>query len=180
MSGKPKTRVCSLYLTSQITQPSGAAGEAMPNASTVIPTNKSNLSAVSWLVNFDSLFNGIQRDYRRCMVRHTMNTTGFAVGAGDWNAYGGQLCATLPSPFTTNSFFGTSLGLYTSADTLVTTLHALGSNTMADVYGTEINVPSGVQSLTLYFCNDDAVSLITFPASGYQIILQFELMDLIE
>jgi hypothetical protein len=167
------SKIYTLYLSTLITTPVN---------NLVVPINKTNLANVSWLIDFNGLFNGDQHKFRRCTMRHKLTSEGWVGADGNWEAYTGILCCTLPSSFTASTTNGTVLGLlYPTTLPTGGTRHCYVSDTFGDQNGVEINMPSGVVPVSFSIYNDDAMTFINNPsAPNWQILIHFELSDPIE
>lgn len=169
-------RTFNLYLSTMLTS---------PTSNYVIPVNKSNLSSVTWNVDFENLFRGWNKKYKRCTLRFFLNTTSWAAVATDWETFNGYLTCNLPSVAGSSTVNGTMLGLVYPADcpTTGTATHCMSVSTLGNQQGVDIMMPQGVQNVTLQFYRDaDVAAGTTFMANmvDYQIQILFELSEPIE
>ena len=164
--------VYSLYLSTLIAGPAG---------NPVVALDDSNLSAVRWGVNWDTLFREEQKNYKFCRVRFQLNSDSFARADTDFTVYSGFLACSLVSRYSGTGPYATPLGIIyptenpTSPPTGSNNTHCIQIDTLSQV-GVDISMPVGQQDLTLYFYNDDALTLINnFP--NYAIFMTFELYN---
>lgn len=126
------------------------------------------MSQVSWMVDWESLFGGFNRKYRRCVVR-TELTSQFWTGVGtDWDTYGACLMMSLPSPFSNYQAFGTPIDLIFPTDCPITgtNRHCYIQSSLSNQCGVDVNMPSGVNQLDITFADDGVANkMITSPLS---------------
>lgn len=172
-------RTFNLYLSTMLTS---------PTSNYVIPVNKSNLASVTWNVDFENLFRGWNKKYKRCTLRFFLLMSDWGANTTDWDTFNGYLTCNLPSVAGSSTVNGTMLGLVyptatpTSPDPPAHT-HCMIVNTLGDQQGVDIMIPQGVQNVTLQFYRDrDPTVGTTFMAGvvDYQIQLLFELSEPIE
>lgn len=161
------TRIYTLYLSTQITS---------PVQNLIVPLNKTNLSNVTWLVDFNSLFRGNQTKYNRCTLKYKLTSSSFDPAGTDWDTKQGILTCNLPCAYGSSTNNGTVLGLlYPQTSLIGGPNHCFISDTL-ETQGVEINVPQTIQAVTFSFMNDDALTFIDNTAD-WQILLQFELSE---
>lgn len=164
--------VYSLYLSTFINSPVG---------NPLIPLNKTNLSAVSWSINWDTLFREQQKNYKYCRLRFQINSDAFERDNTDFSVYSGYLACSLASNYGGVGAFNTPLGIVypvenpTSPATGTNNTHCIQIDTLSQI-GVDISMPVGHQNLTLYFYNDDALTLIN-DMVDYAIFMTFELYN---
>lgn len=175
------SRVFHLWLSTYITSSS------TPGNSQVIPVipatlTTTNQNQITWQIDWDSLFKGENKNYKRCNVRLKLNSESWTAAAGDWESYNGVLTCNLASNSVGNTTFGTPLSLFSAEDapTTGTTTHCIQINTLGHVFGTDINVPTGNSYFTISWYKQTFLELLAVPVYDYQILLQFELTDPIE
>jgi hypothetical protein len=167
------SKIYTLYLSTLVTAPVN---------NLIVPLNKTNLANVTWMIDFNNLFQGNNSKFRRCTVRHKLISTGWAGSDTDWESYSGILCCNLPSTFASSTNNGTILNIINPQTISIGgTRHCYISNTLGYQTGVDINMPSGVFPVTFSFYNDDALTFINNPnAPDWQMMMQFELSDPIE
>jgi len=163
--------IYSLYLSTLVTT---------PVSNYVIPQNKTNLSNVSWLVDWDNLFRKNNYDYKYCRVRFNLITEAFTASSPatlDWAAYSGYVATNLASSYNANTTNGTILGVIFPTDCPVTGTgtHCILANTCGEI-GADIVVPTGTQQFNIMMIQDNSFS---FQESfkEYSIMLLFELYN---
>ena len=165
------SKVFHLYLSTIITG---------PTSNLVVPLNSTNLNNVSWQVDWNSLFRGWNKQYKRCCVRYQLISTSFTATSTDWENYNGVLCCNLPSDAGSSTNFGTALGLYSPLDcpTTGTTTHCILSNTLANVQGVDILMPQSNSIFTITWLKPSgSMALNSNTLYDYEILLQFELSE---
>jgi hypothetical protein len=165
-------KVFHLWLSSSITAPA---------SNLAVPLNNSGAAALnnlSWMVDWDSLFRGWNKKYKRCTVKFQLNMQSFTGVSTAWNTLNGVLVCNLPSDAGSSTNMGTALGLYypTTNPTGGTT-HCMQLNYLGNQSGVDILMPSTNSILTLAFMRQDQLALNTTTIADYQILLQFELSD---
>jgi len=175
------SRVFHLWLSSYITSSS------TPGNSQVIPLipatlTTTNQNQITWQIDWDSLFKGENKKYKRCNVRLKLNSESWTAGATDWDTYNGLLTCNLASNSVGNTTFGTPLSIFAPEDcpTTGTTTHCIQINTLGHVFGTEVIVPTGNSFFTISWYKQTFLELLGVPVYDYQVMLQFELYDPIE
>lgn len=147
----------------------------------VVPVDKTNLANVSWRIDWDNLFRGMNYKYRRCVVRIGIQSASWTAGANDWNDYSGYMSINMASAFGSTTNNGTMLMFLHATDcpTTGTTTHCFIGSTMDNACGVDVIMPTGVQQVTFSMYNDDAMTLMTtFPE--YQLRMCLELSEPIE
>lgn len=144
--------------------------------------NTSNKASISYQVNFDALFNGKQKLYKKCQVR-TAIISSFVAATALPNAIGSVSAVGLASgnDLGTNGLFlmnyipsnanasGSSTGYY------------FNTNVLTNLNGTQMSqVPRGVQTFSINFTNISGALQATGNVPDYRLNLQFELYDDIE
>jgi hypothetical protein len=166
------SKVFHLWLSSSITAPAN---------NLVVPINNSGASALnnlSWMVDWDSLFRGWNKKYKRCTVKFQLNMQSFTGVSTAWNTLNGVLTCNLPSDAGSSTNMGTALGLYYPQTNLTGgTTHVIAVNYLDNQNGVDILMPSTNSLFTLSFMRQDQVALNTTTIADYQILLQFELSD---
>jgi hypothetical protein len=175
------SRVYHLWLSSYITSSS------TPGNSQVIPLipetlTTTNQNQITWQINWDDLFKGENKKFKRCNLRFKLNSQSWTAGATDWDSYNGVLCCNLGSNSVGNTTFGTPLAIFSPEDapTTSTTTHVIVINTLAHQFGTEVLVPTGNSFFTISWYKQTFLELLAVPVYDYQVMLQFELYDPIE
>lgn len=144
--------------------------------------NNTNRAAVQYQVNFDSLFNGKNKLYKKCQVRTSIITDNVAVATLD-KASGSIFATGLVSgnDLGTNGLF--LMNYYPSNSNVSgsSTGYYLNKTVFNNANGTQMNaVPSGVQTFTVRFTNISSALQATANVPDYRIALQFELYEPIE
>jgi hypothetical protein len=173
----PETKVFHLYLSTLITAPVSNLVVPLTTISTTTTPN------VSWQVDWDSLFRGWNKKYRRCNVKLYLQTQSFSASANDWETFSGVLVCNLPSDAGSSTNWGTALSLYNPADcpTTGTTTHSIVINTLSNQQGVDVLIPQANSIFTLTFLKPNATLDITAQAiPSYQVLLQFELSEPID
>lgn len=160
--------IYTLYLSTLNTTPTG---------NQIVPVDKSNLGRVSWNIDWNSFLNGGASKYANCRVRFQLNSLLWAGVGTDWNTFNGYLGATFQSKYNAPTTLSTILGMVYPMDapTTGTTNHIFSVSTLSE-QGVDIVIPTGVQTLTLTFVNDDAQTIMA-SIPEYAILLQFELYN---
>lgn len=170
-------RVYHLWLSTKITATNAPTNPVVP----VIPASigATNVNSVSWQVDWDALFKGYNKKYKRCSVKFQLNSDSFTATSTDWEVYNGVLVCSLASNSTGQTISGTPLGLINPTDcpTTGTTTHCFTLNTMGYQQGVDVLLPSGNTFFNLAWYRSDRTSLITNSLVDYQILLQFELSE---
>lgn len=147
---------------------------------------QSNASSanVSWLVDWDSLFNRENYKYQHCQVR--VQLVGEKSVTQETSAVSGVLVANFGQNFTSKNTSGVVLG----AIDLIRTVDGAASsntgcyvsvNTMTNALGQNIDVPVGLNTFILqmwrngYGANGDAENILVTNIVPYYVIIQFEL-----
>jgi hypothetical protein len=139
---------------------------------------------VSWLVDWDSLFNRENYKYEHCQVR--VQLVGEKSVTQETSSVSGILLANFGQNFTSKNTGGVVLG---SIDLIRTVDGAAASNTgcfisvntMTNALGQNINMPVGLSTFTLqmwrngYGAIGDAENILITNAVPYYVMLQFEL-----
>jgi len=151
-----------------------------PTSNYVVPIDKSNLSNVSWRIDFDNLFKGRQKDYKYCRVRFFLMGETFTAAvtpANDWTNYCGYLTFSTPSNFQSDTTNGTILGLTYPQDCPITGtgVHCMFSSTMSEA-GIDINIPLGVQQVNVQLISWITNQFIS-TMQNYSLLLNFELYN---
>ena len=173
------TRVYHLWLTTRILQVNANKGNpVVPVTPTTI--DSANVNNVTWAVNWDDLFKGENKNYKRCTLRFQLNSIGFTRTDTDWGTYNGILTCNLQSSSVGTTTYGTPLGLIYPIDNPCAPAgndtRAFVLNTLDKVQGVDILVPSGNSYFTLSWYNSSHMTLMT-PLYDYQVLLQFELSE---
>ena len=166
------SRAFNLYLSTAITN------STTSSFNMVTPIDKTNLANVTWRIDWDNLFRGMNYKYRRCVVRVGIQSASWVAGADDWNAYSGYMAVNMPSAFGSTTNNGTMLMFLHAQDapTTGTTTHCIFTSTMDNACGVDVIMPTGVQQVTFSMYNDDAMTLFTsFPE--YQLRMCIELSE---
>jgi hypothetical protein len=169
-------KVYHLYLSTKITA---------PTSNLVVPLttpSSATLPSLSWLVDWDSLFKGENKKYRRCSVKFQLNSDSFSASAGDWETYNGILACNLASNAGSATNYGTLLGMVYPIDcpTTSTTTHCFFLNTLSNQNGVDIIPPSSNSPLQISWLKYSGAMGYMTGILDYQIILQFELSDPID
>lgn len=148
-----------------------------PTRNQIVPVDKSNLGRVSWNIDWNSFFNSSAEKYANCRVRFLLNSSSWTGVSTDWNTYNGYLGATFQSKYNAPTTLSTILGMVYPMDapTTGTSTHIFSVSTLSE-QGVDIVMPTGVQTLTLTFVNDDAQTIMA-SIPEYAILLQFELYN---
>ena len=151
-----------------------------PTSNYVVPIDKTNLSNVSWRIDFDNLFKGKQKDYKFCRVRYFLMGESFAAAtpaSSDWTNYSGYLTFSTPSSFQSDTTNGTILGLTYPQDCPITGtgVHCMLSSTMSEA-GIDINIPSGVSQVNVQLISWTTNQVIS-TMQNYSLLLNFELYN---
>jgi len=144
--------------------------------------NNNNRAAVQYQVNFDSLFNGKNKLYKKCQVRTAIISDNVAIATLD-KASG--------SIFATGLVSGNDLGTqglflmnYSASNSNVSgssTGYFLNTSVFDNANGTQMNaVPTNVQTFTVNFTNISGALQATANVPDYRLALQFELYEPIE
>jgi hypothetical protein len=175
------TRVYHLWLSTYISSSSAPAGNPVVP---VIPATltTSNQNQITWQIDWDSFFKGENKKYKRCNLRLKLNSESWTAAAGDWELYNGVLTCNLASNSVGVTTFGTPLALFSPIDcpTTSTTIHCIQIDTLANVFGTGVIVPTGNSYFTLSWYKQSFLELLGAAVYDYQVLLQFELYDPIE
>lgn len=167
-------RVFHLWLSTKVTSPTN---------NLVVPLTSitsTSLNSVSWQVDWDSLFRGWNKKYRRCNVKFQLNSESFTASAGDWENYQGVLTCNLASDAGSSTNFGTALGLYYPIDcpTTGTTTHCFTLNTLSNQQGVDLIVPQSNQIFTISWLRNSAnLGINTLALVDYEVLFQFELSE---
>lgn len=173
-------KVFHLWLSTKLQSPVGNL--AVPITQTAI---LASVNSVAWNVDFDSLFRGWNKKFKRCSIRFSLKSDSWTSSALDWENYQGVLTITLPSDTGSTTNFGTALGLIFPSDvpTTGTSLHCYNISTLGNQEGADVLVPQSNQIMTINFVrNGQTMGLIEYPQDipDYQIMLLFELSEPIE
>jgi len=158
-----------LYLSTLITS---------PVSNLIVPVNITNKGNATWQVDFKSLFGNDYGKYSRCSIRAQMHSASWVAANTDENTYDGYVSLNLPSTYTASTSSGTPIVLLNpSLATYATTPQSFYNvSTLGNVQGTDINMPSENQFVTIQFIGNDSFGIMpTVP--DYQILLQFELSE---
>jgi len=175
------SRVFHLWLSTYITSSSTTGtAQVIPVIPATLTTTNQN--QVTWQINWDSLFQGENKKYKRCNVRFKLNSQSWTAGGTDWDTYNGVLTCNLASNATGDTTFGTPLAIFSPEDapTTGTSVHVIQMNTLNHQFGTEVQVPTGNSFFTISWYKQTFLELMAVPIYDYQILLQFELCDPIE
>ena len=175
------SKVYHLWLSTRIVGSNGNAGNPVIPVSPPI-ISSTNVNNVSWQVDWDNLFKGENKKYKRCSVKFQLNSVAFTAVDTDWADYNGVLTCNLQSSSVGTTTFGTPLGLiYPIANPApsATNGRVFALNTLGQQQGVEVLIPSGNTLFSLMWYNSKNVSLLT-TLYDYQIFLQFELSEPIE
>jgi hypothetical protein len=170
----PETKIFHLYLSTLITA---------PVSNLVVPLNNTSLANVSWQVDWDSLFRGWNKKYKRCNVKLKLQTQSWTANANDWETFTGVLVCNLPSDTGSSTNWGTALSLYSPEDcpTTGTSTHCITINTFGHQQGVDILIPQANSIFTLTWLKPNGSLAITAQAlTDYQVLIQFELSSPIE
>jgi len=171
-------RVYHLWLSTKVVAANAPAGIPITpvTPATLTTTNTNN---VTWQVDWDNLFKGYNKKYRRCSVKFQLNSDSWTAAAGDWETYNGVLTCSLQSNTTGITTYSTPLGLYYAVDcpTTGTTTHAIVLNTLSNQQGVDVLVPTGNSYFTLSWYRSNLIALTGASIYDYQILLQFELSE---
>lgn len=170
-------KIFHLWLNTKLTTP--ATNLAVP----ITNVSATTLNNVSWMVDFDSLFRGWNKKYKRCNVKFQLNSDTWTASGTDWETYNGILAFNLPSDAGSSTTNGTALGLIQPVDcpTTGTSTHCYFVSTLSNQQGVDILVPQSNQIFTISFLrNTTVMNLITTSLPDYQILFQFELSEPIE
>lgn len=169
--------VYTLYLTTKITDTKN--GQIVPILPPTLST--SNLSNVSWSIDWDNLFRRNQYDYKYCRVRFDLVSESFAASTpatNDWTNYGGYISLSLASSYNAITTNGTIIGQIWPMDCPITgsSIHCINISSMSE-NGVDVNIPSGTGILNIQMIKGDGfVPMTTF--QQYNILLSFELYNL--
>lgn len=171
------TKVFHLYLSTKITSPTSNLVVPMTN-----PITSTNLNNISWMVDWDSLFRGWNKKYKRCIVRLYLNSDSYGTSPSDFENYSGVLACNLPSDAGSSTNYGTALTIYYPVDTpSANSNHCFILNTMDQQQGVEVLIPTGVSPFTISWLKaNGSMGLNTNSMYDYQVLFQFELSDPIE
>lgn len=169
-------RVYHLWLSSKITS---------PTSNLVVPLNNTGSSALnnlSWSVDWDSLFRGWNKKYKRCTVKYQLNMDSFTGVSTAWETLNGVLVCNLASDSGSSTNGGTALGLYyPQTNPTGGSTHCMAVNYLGNQNGVDIIVPQSNSIFTLSFMKSTgAYGLNTTTMGDYQILLEFELSEPIE
>ena len=168
------TRVYHLYLSTQLSSP--ASNYIVPITFVDNTSIKSNLT---WIVDWDNLFRGNQKNYKRCSVQWALQSNSWTLAATNWETFTGILSSNLASQYGSTTNNGTLLGyVCPSASPVSATKVLYNMDTFPNANGVDINAPTnGVSPLTLMFMNQDTLTTMNTMTYHYQIILQFTLSE---
>ena len=167
----PEVKVFHLWLSTRITT---------PKSNLVVPLNIAAKNNCTWQVDWDSLFRGWNKKYRRCTVKFQLNSDSWTASGSDWESYNGVLVCNLASDTGSTTNFGTALGLIAPIDcpTTGTTTHCYTVNTLGQQQGADVIVPQSNTMFTIsYVSYIGDLGLISSTIYDYQILLQFELSE---
>jgi hypothetical protein len=173
----PEIKIFHLYLSTLITAP--VSNLVVP----ITTISATTLPNVSWQVDWDSLFRGWNKKYRRCNVKLYLQTQSFSASNNDWENFSGVLVCNLPSDAGSSTNWGTALSLYNPTDcpTTGTTTHSIVVNTLGQQQGVDILIPQANSIFTLTFLKPNGSLAISAQAiPDYQALIQFELSSPIE
>lgn len=149
---------------------------------TVDPNNS---ASVSYMVNFDSLFQGREKLYKRCIVRSNWTTGGITattvnntVGVLEIQGlFSGNLLGDSSHPllfiYPFNSASAGTGGFYFQTTSNFNTVPLMGLNTAV---GVETTIPSGIRRFLINELSVVGNSLSTY-TTDYSVIIQFELYN---
>lgn len=165
MSVETKTRVFSLYLSTQT-----AAG------STYAPTNTTNFSSITWNINWDMIYGGygVELGERLASVKFAFRMLSQSAVLTDVNNSGVLAIQGIGNQFS-NSPNGLNLGLIAPAAEPIgggTNFIMLG-NTLSDSGGVACYLPSGYAPLTVLLI-DEAGALMS-GTTNFHLFLSFEI-----
>ena len=175
------SRVFHLWLSTYISSTSAPKGNPVVP---VIPTTltTSNQNQITWQIDWDDLFKGENKKFKRCNLRFKLNSESWTAAGGDWESYNGVLCCNLASNSSGTTTFGTPLSIFAPEDapTTGTSIHVIQINTLTHQFGADVIVPTGNSYFTLSWYKQTFLELLSVPVYDYQVMLQFELYDPIE
>lgn len=169
-------KVFHLYLSTKITS---------PTSNLVVPLQTptaTTLAYLSWLVDWDSLFKGENKNYKRCSVKFQLNSDSWTALSTDWETMNGILATNLASNAGSSTNWGTVLGMVYPIDTPTTntTTHCFSINTLSNQNGVDIIPPTSNSTLQLLWLKSSGAMGYMTNLLDYQIILQFEFSEPIE
>lgn len=169
------TRVFHLWLSTSITSPTS-------NLAIPLQTGATRLNNMSWQVDFDSLFRGWNKKYRKCSVKYQLNMQSFTGVSTAWETLNGVLACNFGSDAGSSTTMGIVLGLYYPVTNPTGgTTHCMALNTLGQQVGVDIIVPTSNQVFTLSFLKSTGDGALNTTTIGdYQILLQFELREPIQ
>lgn len=175
------SRVFHLWLSTYISSSEVPAGNpVVPIIPAVLTTTNQN--QITWQIDWDNLFKGENKKFKRCNLRLKLNSQSWTAAAGDWESYNGVLTCNLASNSSGTTTTGTPLALFAPEDapTTGTTTHVIVINTLAHQFGADVIVPTGNSFFTISWYKQTFLELLAVPVYDYQVLLQFELYDPIE
>jgi hypothetical protein len=173
--------IYTLYLTTKITGNSPLTPifpQPISPATTLATTQLSN---VTWNIDWDNLFRRNNYNYTGCRLRFDLVSESFTASSpatSDWTAYSGYLAVSIPSNYNSITTNSTILGQIWPQDCPVTgtSIHSIGISTMSE-NGVDVNVPSGSTLFNIQMIKGDGfVPMANF--QHYNILLSFELYNL--
>lgn len=145
------------------------------NNNNVQPINLSTPNNATWNINFKALFGNDYGKFKRCSLRGHFISTVYNSEPLDANATG-YITVSLPS-ISGSSNVGTVVGLFYPSYAIGTNQAIITFNTLGNVQGVDINMPSENQFLNIqlkqFLETQDNIPLLP----NYQILLQFELSE---
>lgn len=146
--------------------------------------SNSSQANVSWLVDWDSLFNRENYTYQNCQVR--VQLVGEKSVTFETSSVSGILLANFGQNFTSKNVGGVVLGpldLIRTVDASVAsnTGAYISVNTMTNALGQNINMPTGLTTFNLQMWRNgfgaiaDAENILVSSTTPFYVILQFEL-----
>lgn len=148
---------------------------ATKDNSYIYPIENSNLSNVTWLVDFDNLFKGRQQYFKYCRTRYYLqslnNTAGYT-----WNDNLGYISVNLATDFNAETTNGTILGLiYARSSQMTGFVSPVYSVDAKNDIGVDINISqlTGIQTFNIKIVEANG-DLVAFGTNNYTIELTFE------
>jgi hypothetical protein len=172
-------KIFHLWLSSKITTPTSNLAVPLNN------TGATKLNNLSWQVDWNGLFRGWNKKYKRCNVKFQLNMDSFTGISTAWETLNGVLVCNLASDAGSNTNGGTALGLYYSVTNPTGgTTHCMALNYLGNQQGVDVIVPTDNAIFTLSFMTVSSSTgqfqLNTNTIADYQILLQFELSESID
>jgi hypothetical protein len=171
-------KVFHLWLSTKLTSPASNLAVPLNN------TGATKLNNISWMVDWDSLFRGWNKKYKRCSVKFQLNMDSFTGISTAWETLNGVLVCNLASNTGSSTNGGTALGLYYPiTNPTGGTTHCMALNYLGNQNGVDIIVPQDNAVFTLSFSGINTsgqLHLNNTTIGDYQILLQFELSEPIQ